>query len=73
MLVRLAQATRTYAGPELDFDVQLILRREEVPSCQLGAFNGRAPRLGWNTWACSIERSTDADEPVFVADGRPSR
>jgi type VI secretion system protein ImpH len=73
MLTQLGQAARTYAGPEFDFDVQLILRREEVPPCQLGAMNGQAPRLGWNTWACSIIQTADADEPVFVADGRPSR
>src|SRR5262249_16640174 len=31
-----AQLTRAYMGPELDFDVQLVLKREEVPWCQLG-------------------------------------
>jgi type VI secretion system protein ImpH len=72
LLTRLGQIVRTYAGPELDFDAQLILRREEVPFCQL-APSGLGARLGWNTWACSATRSEDADEPVFVSDGWPSR
>jgi len=73
MLTQLGQIARTYVGPELDFDVQLVLRREETPPCQLGSANGRAPRLGWNTWALSVVRSMDADDAVFVSDGRPSR
>ena len=72
-LVRLAQIVRTYAGPELDFDVQLVLRREEVPMCQLTPTAPTGPRLGWNTWACSQTRLTDATEAVFVSDGTPSR
>lgn len=73
MLTQLGQAVRTYVGAELDFDAQLILRRHEVPPCQLAAGDEGGPRLGWNTWACSNVRSTDANEPVFVSDGRPSR
>lgn len=72
LLTRLGQIVRTYAGPELDFDAQLVLRREEVPFCQL-APRGAGARLGWNTWACSMTRAADADEPVFVSDGWPSR
>jgi type VI secretion system protein ImpH len=72
LLTQLGQIARTYAGPELDFDAQLVLRREEVPFCQL-APSGTGARLGWNTWACSRTRSLDADEAVFVSDGWPSR
>ena len=56
MLTQLGQIVRTYAGPELDFDAQLILRRDEVPPCQL-APTGVGARLGWNTWACSRVRA----------------
>ena len=31
MLTQLGQTVRMYAGPELPFDAQLILRRDEVP------------------------------------------
>jgi type VI secretion system protein ImpH len=73
MLTQLGQAVRTYVGAELDFDAQLVLRRHEVPPCKLAAGEDGGPRLGWNTWACSNVRSTDANEAVFVSDGRPSR
>jgi type VI secretion system protein ImpH len=72
-LKRLSQVVRTYAGPEFDFDVQLVLRREEVPMCQLRPGTDGGPRLGWNTWACSRTRTADAAEAVFVSDGAPSR
>jgi type VI secretion system protein ImpH len=72
LLTRLGQVVRMYAGPELDFDAQLILRREEVPMCELTP-GGLGARLGWNTWACSRTRTADAEEPVFVSDGWPSR
>jgi type VI secretion system protein ImpH len=73
LLTQLAQIARTYAGPEYDFDAQLVLRREETPFCKLGAGERPGPRLGWNTWACSVVRSRDAEEAVFAADGAPSR
>jgi type VI secretion system protein ImpH len=72
LLTRIGQIVRTYAGPELDFDAQLVLRREEIPRCTL-APGGLGARLGWNTWATSRTRDADAEEPVFVSDGWPSR
>jgi type VI secretion system protein ImpH len=72
MLTQLGQIVRMYAGPELDFDAQPILRREEVPRCEL-APTGVGARLGWNTWACSVARAEDADDCIFISDGRPSR
>jgi len=72
-LTQLGQLVRTYVGPELDFDVQLVLKREEVPACQLKTGVDGSPRLGWNTWVVSQTPSNDAEEAVFVSDGRPSR
>jgi type VI secretion system protein ImpH len=57
--------TRFYVGPELDFDVQLVLKKEEVPECQLAQRDGGTPRLGWNTWIRSQDYPRDADEAVF--------
>lgn len=73
LLREVAQIVRTYAGPELDFDVQLVLRREDVPQCQLNPSAAGGPRLGWNTWACSVPPVADAEQAVFEPDGRPSR
>ena len=54
------QMVRLYIGAELDFDVQLVLRAEEVPACGPGA------RLGWNSWALSAPAARDADDAVFA-------
>ncbi len=43
--------TEFYAGGEIDFELQLILDRRDVPSCELGSEGETAPRLGWLTWA----------------------
>lgn len=47
----LVEFVRFYAGSEFDFDVELILRADEVPSCQLGRNNPVRAALGWNTWS----------------------
>jgi type VI secretion system protein ImpH len=71
-LVQLGQVARTYVGPELDFDIQPVLRGDETPPCRLAA-DGEPPRLGWNTWVASVPRSRDAEDAVFVAEGLPTR
>jgi type VI secretion system protein ImpH len=61
----LCHLARLYVGPELDFDVQLVLRAQDVPPCQLADDGGLGPRLGWNTWLGSQPRTRDADDAVF--------
>jgi type VI secretion system protein ImpH len=61
----LAHLVRLFAGPELAFDVQLVLMPSEVPACRLPTGEAPAPRLGWNTWLSSQPRATDADDAVF--------
>jgi type VI secretion system protein ImpH len=56
-----------YAGPELDFEVQLILQATEVPMCRLGGRAGSVSRLGWNTWLCSAAPANDRDDARFHA------
>ncbi len=68
----LGQFVRMYAGAELDFDVQPILRRDEVPMCQLGSSAAGGARLGWNTWVRSLPMSKDADDAAFVSEGLPA-
>lgn len=70
-LIKLAQLVRMYVGLEFDFDVQLILRRDEVPPCQLASGEGASARLGWNTWIRNRDFCRDVDDAVFVAEGNP--
>lgn len=82
---RLVPIVRNYAGDTLVWDVNLILRREEVPPTLLG----RQGRLGWTTWmmprrkpvdaadlfldasADSVARSIDAELPTSAAEPIP--
>jgi type VI secretion system protein ImpH len=62
----LCHLVRLYAGPTFDFEVQLVLRGDEVPSCRLAAEGeGVGPRLGWNTWVSSRPRACAAEDAVF--------
>ncbi|MCA9197992.1 MAG: type VI secretion system baseplate subunit TssG [Planctomycetales bacterium] len=70
-LAALAQLTRSYVGMEYDFQVQLVLRQDEVPDCVLGA-NPIPSRLGWNTWLHCGKFDRDADDAVFACEGIPS-
>jgi type VI secretion system protein ImpH len=47
----LRSLVRFFAGDEFDFEAQLILRREEVPVCELGSGGDLAPLLGWVSWS----------------------
>ncbi len=46
----LRSLVRFYFNEELDFELQLVLKREETPTCELGAQGDVAPQLGWVTW-----------------------
>lgn len=61
----LAHFVRLYAGPTFDFDVQPVLKGEEVPWCQFGAKGSRAPRLGWNTWLRNRKFGEPVDDAIF--------
>ncbi len=56
---------RFFAGDELDFEVQLILKREEVPFCELGAETKQAPRLGWVSWTKWSPMTRDPEETIL--------
>ncbi len=57
--------TGFFSGHELSFEVQLILKREEVPACELGAEGEQAPRLGWVTWVKSAPMDRDPADTVL--------
>ena len=45
---------RFFSNDELDFEVKLVLQRDEVPKCEIGAEGEESPRLGWVSWLKSI-------------------
>lgn len=53
---KLVPLVRNYAGDVLIWDVNLILRRDEVPDIRLG----QQGRLGWTTWLMPRRTAADA-------------
>jgi len=64
-LVRLADWVRNYTGDEFNWDLQLVLRKEEVPQARMGQYG----RLGWTTWLQSKPFERDADDLVLRPGG----
>ncbi|MGO9108462.1 MAG: type VI secretion system baseplate subunit TssG [Thermoguttaceae bacterium] len=69
----LCEMARLYVGPHLEFDIQLVLKRREVPRCRLGgdtgapAERGDGSRLGWNTWVRHGEFQIDVSDAIFTS------
>ena len=57
--------TRFYTGGEYDVEVQLILRRQDVPPCELTPRDDAGPQLGWTSWMKTVEFQRDAGETVL--------
>lgn len=64
----LTELVRFLAGLEFDYDVQLVLRKEEVPPCSLDSNAALPPMLGWTTWITTETPREDADEVVLPVD-----
>ena len=69
-LRKLVDWVRMYLCFELDWDVSLLLKQNEVPSLALGG----TQRLGWTTWLGRRRSNTPADDlrldaEAFVANG----
>jgi type VI secretion system protein ImpH len=71
MHVSLGQLVRFFVGPALDFDLQLVLAKREVPRCELKRNAGM--QLGRNTWLFSAPPTGDVADAVFVCEAMPSR
>ena len=63
-LRKLVDWVRFYLCFELDWDVRLHLRRDEVPAVTLG----RAGQLGWTTWLGRRRSAADAGDLVLNAE-----
>jgi type VI secretion system protein ImpH len=55
---RLTAWVTTYAGTVLDWDVRLVLKKEETPALRLGG----ATRVGWSTWLASTPVASDRNQ-----------
>ncbi|ARE41178.1 Uncharacterized protein ImpH/VasB [Rhodovulum sp. P5] len=61
-LDRLTALVRNYAGPVLDFDVNLVLRGDEVPAARLGG----QTRLGQTSWLGRRHDKGDAGDLILT-------
>jgi type VI secretion system protein ImpH len=57
---------RFFSNDEWDFEVKLILERQQVPACTLGAEGASGPQLGWVSWVKSVPFSRDPDDTVLA-------
>ena len=56
---------RFLVGLEYDFDVQPVLKKEEIPECHLRSGVSPQPMLGWTTWLKSGPSTQDATQLVL--------
>jgi len=66
---RLVALIRNYIGDEKDWDVQLVLKHDEVPAIRLG----QSGELGWTSWLSNRASGADADDVVLEPLGGHSR
>jgi len=65
------QMVRAYVGPELQFEVQVLLKRPQLPPCRLGGGEDYQPLLGWTTWLLARparEETGCSEDAVFSLD-----
>jgi type VI secretion system protein ImpH len=71
----LCALVRLWAGDRFDFEVELVVRREEIPEMRMG--EGSASRLGWTSWATSGPGLASDPRVVFPptppSESRPER
>ena len=59
---------RFFSNDEWDFEVKLILEREQVPACTLGAEGVSGPQLGWVSWVKSVPFGRNPDDTVLAVE-----
>jgi len=63
-LAKLVAAVRQYLCFELEWDLRVVLHKEEVPETRLGRFG----RLGWTTWVGRYRSRADAADLLLNAE-----
>ena len=59
---RLRAWVRNYVDNSLEWDVRLILKKEQTPPLKLGGSSATGVRLGWTTWLKSAALPRDPDQ-----------
>lgn len=59
------ELTRFFVGEEFSFEIQPVLKAEDVPWCALGV--NPSARLGWGMWLKTEPFQSDTMQPVFAA------
>jgi type VI secretion system protein ImpH len=57
---------RFFSSEEWDFELNLILDREQVPACTLGTSGVSGPQLGWVSWVKSAPFQRDPGDTVLA-------
>jgi type VI secretion system protein ImpH len=66
-LTKLLELTEFLTGRAAAFDVQVVLRKREVPYCRLDDEGLDAPRLGYMGWLKTEDFICDAHDAVFAS------
>ncbi len=62
---RLRSLAGFYVGMQFDMEAELILRREDVPRCELNAEPGGGLQLGWTTWVKTAAFGRDPGDTIL--------
>ena len=61
----LSSLVHFFTSGQMDVEVQLVLKREDVPECELGSMEEAAPQLGWCTWVKSAPFQRDPGDTIL--------
>jgi type VI secretion system protein ImpH len=64
-LTRMFALARLFVGNEFEIDAQVVLKKEDVPFCQMGG-GATPPRLGWNSWARVAPQAHDSADAIVT-------
>ena len=65
MLAPIVSLVRYMVGVEFEFDVRIVLKKKQVPSCVLGSVTPALSQLGWSTWIKAPE-FVHGDDPFIT-------
>jgi type VI secretion system protein ImpH len=62
----LRSLVRFFSGDQFEFEVQLVMARDDVPGCLLGADGSAETPLGWCTWLATAPLARDPDDTCLT-------